>query len=149
MHGTIYRGYSILFCGGMEHTSSVGVMCGCVFLKAVLNWSGCILDFYAVLCNRFVPLADVKVSMCLNQPNGHPEDGDRKFPQNSEQTHYTAQCKQPRDHPPSPPPFENPHNSNTQLLSRNFLALHDQHFQQDWVYMWRNFMGLQLKSLFE
>jgi ABC-type arginine/histidine transport system permease subunit len=24
---TIYQGYSILFCGGMEHTSSAGVMC--------------------------------------------------------------------------------------------------------------------------
>jgi hypothetical protein len=30
MQGTIYHGYSILFCGGMEHTSSVGVVCVCV-----------------------------------------------------------------------------------------------------------------------
>jgi hypothetical protein len=30
------------------------------------------------------------------------------------------------------PPHENSHNSNTQLLSRNFLAFHDQHFEQLW-----------------
>ena len=102
--------------------------------------------FSAVLYSGFVPLVDVEVSICLNQPNCHPEDADSKFPQNSEQTHYTAQYKKPQDHhSPHPPPLKNPHNSNTQLLSRNFFAFHDQRLQQDWVYTWRNFMGLQLK----
>ena len=121
-------------------------VCGCVLLKAVLNWNDCILNFCAVLCIGFVPSADVKVSIRVNQPNWHPEDGDSKFPQNSEQTHYTAQCIKTKD-----PPHENPHNSNTQLPAsfQKLLTFHDQHFQWDWVYTWRNFMGLPLKILFE
>jgi hypothetical protein len=105
VHGTVYQGYNILFYGTMEHTSSVGV-CVCVWLKAVLNRNDCILNFCAVLCVGFVPSAHVKVSICLNQPNWHPEDGDSKFPQNSEQTHYTAQCIKPKDDPP--PPWKTP-----------------------------------------
>lgn len=108
--GQFMKGYSVLFYGAVEHTSSVGVVCvcGCVLLKAVLSWYDCILDFCSVLYIGFVPLADVKASICLNQPNCHPEDGDSKFAQNSEQTHYTAQWIKPKDHPPLPPPMKTP-----------------------------------------
>jgi hypothetical protein len=79
------------------------------------------LDFYVVQCNGFVPVVGVKVCICLNQSNCHPEDGGSKILQISEQTHYTEQCKNPKDHPP----HENP----PKILS--FLPENLLHFMAD------------------